>query len=224
MNRTVTFSRGTIRHSAHKTSGPVASAILGQIRSLVKQAVRVSTETNAGDLPDGAVARHRLVAAARTPGGIEPVRLTVYEGAKGNLWLYDVHVLHGENKSSGGPNFGTGSGLSTGTRAAGGGTVVLRSKTPERVKQEFYAFLLTHFCARTLMHEATLANDMDPDRFSFTHAIEVLKRKLPANPADFPPRLPARLHRDIITEIAEVLLPPRRNRSNPRGVKRKMSS
>ena len=62
-----------------------------------------------------------------------------------------------------------------------GGRVVLRSKTPELVQQEFYGFLLAHFCTRQLMHEAALANDIEPLRLSFSHTVEIIKRKLPAS-------------------------------------------
>jgi Insertion element 4 transposase N-terminal/Transposase DDE domain len=61
-----------------------------------------------------------------------------------------------------------------------GTQVVLRSKTPDLVKQEFYGFLLAHFAVRGLMHEATLKADEDPDRLSFLHAVRVIRRKLPA--------------------------------------------
>jgi hypothetical protein len=62
-----------------------------------------------------------------------------------------------------------------------GGRVVLRSKTPELVKQEFYGFLMAHFCTRQLMHEAALVNDIEPLRLSFTHTVEIIKRKLPTS-------------------------------------------
>jgi IS4 transposase len=68
-----------------------------------------------------------------------------------------------------------------------GGSVVLRSKTPELVAQEFYGFMLAHYSVRELMHQAALANDIDPDRLSFTHSIEVIKRKLPAYKVGFSP-------------------------------------
>jgi len=68
-----------------------------------------------------------------------------------------------------------------------GGSVVLRSKSVELVEQEFYGFLLAHYCVRQLMHEAALANDIDPDELSFTHAVEVIKRKLPAFKSGFSP-------------------------------------
>jgi hypothetical protein len=61
-----------------------------------------------------------------------------------------------------------------------GSNIVLRSKTPELVKQEVYAFLLSYFAVRGLMHEAALFADEDPDRLSFLHTIKVIRRKIPA--------------------------------------------
>jgi hypothetical protein len=66
--------------------------------------------------------------------------------------------------------------LKTGLRGA---RVVLRSKTPELVRQEFWGLLLAHFAVRGLMHEAALRADEDPDRLSFSHAVRVVRRKLP---------------------------------------------
>lgn len=60
-----------------------------------------------------------------------------------------------------------------------GSKVVLRSKTPDLVRQEFYGLLMTHFAVRGLMHEAALKADEDPDRLSFVHAVRVVRRKLP---------------------------------------------
>jgi hypothetical protein len=59
-----------------------------------------------------------------------------------------------------------------------GSKIVLRSKTPDLVRQEFYGFLLAHFAIRGLMHEAALQADEDPDRLSFLHAVRVVRRKL----------------------------------------------
>jgi hypothetical protein len=60
-----------------------------------------------------------------------------------------------------------------------GARVVLRSKTPALVRQEFWGLLLAHFAVRGLMHEAALRADEDPDRPSFLHAVRVVRRKLP---------------------------------------------
>jgi hypothetical protein len=61
-----------------------------------------------------------------------------------------------------------------------GARIVLRSKTPDLVRQEFYGLLMAHFAVRALMHEAALAANVDPDRLSFLHAVRVVRRKLPA--------------------------------------------
>jgi len=60
-----------------------------------------------------------------------------------------------------------------------GARVVLRSRTPELVRQEFWGLLLAHFAVRGLMHEAALRAGEDPDRLSFLHAVRVVRRKLP---------------------------------------------
>ena len=60
-----------------------------------------------------------------------------------------------------------------------GARIVLRSKTPALVRQEFYGLLLAHFAVRGLMHEAALRAGEDPDRLSFLHAVRVIRRKLP---------------------------------------------
>ena len=54
-----------------------------------------------------------------------------------------------------------------------GSKIVLRSKTPDLVRQEFYGLMLAHFAVRGLMHEAALKADEDPDRLSFLHAVRV---------------------------------------------------
>lgn len=68
-----------------------------------------------------------------------------------------------------------------------GAKIVLRSKTPDLVKQEFYGLLMAHFAVRALMHEAALKVHEDPDRLSFIHAVRVVRRKLPMFHA-IPPR------------------------------------
>jgi hypothetical protein len=59
-----------------------------------------------------------------------------------------------------------------------GSKIVLRSKTPALVRQEFYGLMMAHFAIRGLMHEAALEADIDPDRLSFLHAVRVVRRKL----------------------------------------------
>jgi len=76
---------------------------------------------------------------------------------------------------------------------------VLRSKTPDLVRQEFWGLLLAHFAVRGLVHGAALRAGEDPDtlatlgasRLSFLHALRVVRRKLPLLAA-FPPSGQAR--------------------------------
>jgi hypothetical protein len=48
-----------------------------------------------------------------------------------------------------------------------GAQIVLRSKTPELVKQEFSGLRMAHLAVRGLLHEAALEAGEDPDRLSF---------------------------------------------------------
>ena len=73
-----------------------------------------------------------------------------------------------------------------------GAKIVLRSKTPDLVRQEFYGFMLAHFAIRGLMHEAALTADEDPDRLSFLHAVRVVRRKLTTFHA-IPPSAPEKV-------------------------------
>ena len=59
-----------------------------------------------------------------------------------------------------------------------GSRIILRSKTPDLVRQEFYGLLMAHFAVRGLMHEAALKSGEDPDRLSFLHAVRVIRRKM----------------------------------------------
>lgn len=67
-----------------------------------------------------------------------------------------------------------------------GNRIVLRSKTPDLVRQEFYGLMMAHFAVRGLMHEAALKADIDPDRLSFLHAVRVIRRKM-TRAASLPP-------------------------------------
>jgi len=60
-----------------------------------------------------------------------------------------------------------------------GARIVLRSKTPDLVQQEFWGLMMAHYAVRALMHEAALKGEADPDELSYVHAVRVIKRKLP---------------------------------------------
>lgn len=63
---------------------------------------------------------------------------------------------------------------------------VLRSKSPEMVRQEIWGILLTHYAIRHLMHEASDTADIDPDRLSFIRSLRLIRRQITGQ-ADFPP-------------------------------------
>ncbi len=74
-----------------------------------------------------------------------------------------------------------------------GAQVVLRSKTPELVRQEAYGLLLAHYAVRGLLHEAAVSapgGPRDPDTLSFVHGVRVLRRTVPRLAA-VPPSGPA---------------------------------
>jgi transposase IS4-like protein/DDE family transposase len=63
---------------------------------------------------------------------------------------------------------------------------VLRSKSPEMVRQEIWGILLAHYAIRALMVEAAHHADVDPDRLSFMQSLRVIRREADGS-ADFPP-------------------------------------
>lgn len=70
-----------------------------------------------------------------------------------------------------------------------GPRTVLRSKSPELVRQEIWGHLCCHYAIRTLMFEAATKGSEDPDRVSFVAALRITRRSL-AQVGDFPPSAP----------------------------------
>lgn len=97
-----------------------------------------------------------------------------------------------------------------------GRPVAFRSKTPAGVVQEVYGLLLAHYVIRWVMHEAALARAVDPDRLSFTdtvwtvrfHGPEVVTKGL------------SRWYADLLQEVGQQQLRPRRQRWYPRVLKK----
>lgn len=98
----------------------------------------------------------------------------------------------------------------------------LRSETPDGVRQEVYALSLGHFVVRALMFEAAREERLDVDRLSFTGCFRILQCRLPECDTRTPQAFTAWL-KSLFREMREERLPPRRNRINPRVIKRKMS-
>lgn len=70
---------------------------------------------------------------------------------------------------------------------------VLRSKSPDLVRQEIWALLLSHYAVRSFIREAADDLGEDPDLFSFTRSLRVIRRQV-TNQAGFSPS-PTRLRR-----------------------------
>jgi hypothetical protein len=98
----------------------------------------------------------------------------------------------------------------------------LRSETPAGVIQEIYALSLGHFVIRSLMVEAAATVGLDPDALSFTGCFQILKCRLPECDSKTPATFEA-WYRGVLWEMQCERTDPRRNRINPRVVKRKMS-
>ena len=98
----------------------------------------------------------------------------------------------------------------------------LRSETPDGVRQELYAVSLAHFVVRALMFEAARPAKLDVDRLSFTGCLRILQCRLPECDSRTPPSLEA-WYTAMLDELGKELNDPRRNRVNPRVIKRKMS-
>ena len=63
---------------------------------------------------------------------------------------------------------------------------VLRSKTPEGVRQEFYGWVLAHYAVCWLMHEAASTQRIQQRSLSFTGHVHLIRRAQPRSGA-FPP-------------------------------------
>ncbi len=96
---------------------------------------------------------------------------------------------------------------------------VLRSKTPEGVRQELYGIYLAHYAVRVLLAQAAVEAELDPDRLSFTEGLfeltEMISLALTLEPAEATAPLLERLRH----KMAQHVLPARRLRINRREVK-----
>ena len=100
----------------------------------------------------------------------------------------------------------------------------LRSRTPERVRQEVWGLAIGYNLVRLEMERAAEKLHLPPTRISFRHSLLLVRTFLlvtawASNPANLPRRL-----EDLHNEVALLVLPERRQRSYPRAVKVKMSN
>jgi Insertion element 4 transposase N-terminal/Transposase DDE domain len=97
----------------------------------------------------------------------------------------------------------------------------IRSGTPAGVIQEIYGLLISHYVVRTVMVEAANTIKAPPRSLSFVNTLKILRCRFPECPRTS--RGLDEWYKQLIEEIAEQILPPRRDRVNPRVIKRKMS-
>ena len=62
---------------------------------------------------------------------------------------------------------------------------VLRSRSPDMVRQEIYGYLLAHHAISGLICRAATEADIDPDQVKFTRTVRIVRRAI--GPAAFPP-------------------------------------
>jgi hypothetical protein len=99
----------------------------------------------------------------------------------------------------------------------------LRSETPTGVMQELYAISLAHFVIRSLMFQAAQRAHLDTDDLSFTGCFQILQCRLPECDSRTAASLQAWYYA-LMEEMARERTEPRRNRINPRVIKRKMKN
>jgi hypothetical protein len=63
---------------------------------------------------------------------------------------------------------------------------VLRSHSPDMVRQEIYGYLLTHHALSALICRAATEADIDPDRVKFLRTVRIVRRRI-SDPAAFSP-------------------------------------
>jgi hypothetical protein len=63
---------------------------------------------------------------------------------------------------------------------------ILRSRSPDMVRQEIYGYLLTHYALSALICRAATEADIDPDQVKFLRTVRIVRRRID-DPAAFSP-------------------------------------
>jgi len=63
---------------------------------------------------------------------------------------------------------------------------VLRSQSPDMVRQEIYGYLLTHYAVSAVICQAATQAGIDPDRIKFRRTVRIIRRRA-ADPVAFSP-------------------------------------
>jgi len=94
--------------------------------------------------------------------------------------------------------------------------LLVRSKSPAGVVQEVYGLLLAHYVIREVMHEAALAQGVDPDRLSLTNVVWTVRNHL----HEVTRKSLRRWYADLLWEVGQQQLRARQDRWYPRVLKK----
>ncbi|MFE9558859.1 transposase [Streptomyces sp. NPDC006703] len=96
----------------------------------------------------------------------------------------------------------------------------IRSRTPEGVRQELWAYLAVHHAIRRFAHAAALAGPaVDADRVSYLRCVRFIRRSVPSQIGASTAKLTRSLT-EARQEARSRLLPVRRSRTCPRAIKK----
>lgn len=96
----------------------------------------------------------------------------------------------------------------------------IRSRTPEGIRQELWAYLAVHHAIRQFAHTAALARPaVDTDRVSYLKCVRIVRRSIPSQLGATATKL-TRSFTEARWEARARLLPARRSRDCPRAIKK----
>lgn len=91
---------------------------------------------------------------------------------------------------------------------------VLRSKTAELVRQEFYGWVLMHYTVRWLLHQGAARHRIPHEDLSFTGHVQLLRQEQPLSGA-FPPRASEKAGKVVRRAAGQVRKPARQPDDQP---------
>ncbi|MFF6774548.1 transposase [Streptomyces sp. NPDC012637] len=96
----------------------------------------------------------------------------------------------------------------------------IRSRTPEGVRQELWAYLAVHQAIRQFAHAAAISRPaVDADRVSYLKCVRIIRRSVPSQLGATTAKL-TRSFTEAGREARSRLLPARRRRDCPRAIKK----
>ncbi len=100
------------------------------------------------------------------------------------------------------------------------GMDILSCKTPDMIKKEIWTYILSYNLIRQLICQAAAMHKLEPRSISFSGAIQVFNAFLPMFDVERP-EFSQRMYIAMIDMIAQMKIPHRPGRSEPKAVKRR---